>query len=326
MSTTRRLWLLAGAVLLALVITPFLGIVAIDPRAVFQQSPASFIFWQLRLPRALLGFAAGGILALSGLVCQNLFKNDLATPDLLGISSGAAAGAVIALKFKVGLTFLGSGGTHLFSFLGALAAILVIFAIARMIRSSSLYTFLMSGIAINFFFSSVIVICQYVFDFTDTFSLLRWLTGAIVVAGYKEVIFLLALLAVFLVFVLLFRAEFLLLAAGDDFALTRGLDVAAFRKYSFLGLAVFVGAAVSLCGPIGFVALVVPHVSRSWGASRYRETAGFTVLLGGGLLVLADFLARSLLPPVEVPVGIVTSLLGAPFFLALLLSQLKRSA
>lgn len=325
MPPTRKLWLLAVAVLLALAITPFLGIIAIDPRTVFQQGPGSFIFWQLRLPRALLGFAAGGILALSGLVCQNLFKNDLATPDLLGISSGAAAGAVIALKFKVGLTFLGSGGNYLFSFLGALAAILAIFAIARMIRSSSLYTFLMSGIAINFFFSSVIVICQYVFDFTDTFSLLRWLTGAIVVAGYKEVFFLLALLAVFLVFVLMFREEFLLVAAGDDFALTRGLDVAAFRKYSFLGLAVFVGAAVSLCGPIGFVALVVPHVSRSWGASRYRETAGLTVLLGGGLLVLADFLARSLLPPVEIPVGIVTSLLGAPFFLALLLAQLKRS-
>ncbi len=326
MSTNKKLWLLAGTVLLALAVTPFLGIVAIDPLAVLQQNPGSFIFWQLRLPRALLGFAAGGILALSGLVCQNLFKNNLATPDLLGISSGAAAGAVVALQFKVGLTFLGAGGMVLFSFLGALAAILAIFAIARMIRSSSLYTFLMSGIAINYFFSSVIVICQYVFDFADTFSLLRWLTGAIVVAGYREVFFLLALLAIFLVCVLLLRDEFLLVAAGDDFAMTRGLDVAAFRKYSFLGLAVFVGAVVSLCGPIGFVALVVPHVSRSWGASRYRETVIITVLLGGGLLVLADFLARSLLPPVEVPVGIVTSLLGAPFFLALLLAQLKRSA
>ena len=326
MSTGRKLGLLAGAVLLALLITPFLGFVGIDPRAVFQSGPASFIFWQLRLPRALLGFAAGGILALSGLVCQSLFKNDLATPDLLGISSGAAAGAVIALQLKAGSTFLGSGGMVAFSFLGALTAILAIFAIARMIRNSSLYTFLMSGIAINFFFSSVIVICQYAFDFTDTFSLLRWLTGAVVVAGYKEVLFLLALLAVFLGFVLMFREEFLLAAAGDDFALTRGLDVAAFRKYSFLGLAVFVGAAVSLCGPIGFIALVVPHVSRSWGAGRYRETAGLTVLLGGGFLVLADFLARSLLPPVEIPVGIVTSLLGAPFFLALLLAQLKRSA
>lgn len=321
----KRLWFVAALVLLLLAVTPFLGVIAVDPRTLLRDTPASFIFWQLRLPRVLLGFAAGGILALAGLVCQNLFKNDLATPDLLGVSSGAAAGAVVALEFKARLAWLGVGGPYLFSFLGALAAILLIFAIARMVRNTSLYTFLMSGVAINLFFSAIIVIFQYVLDFADTFSLLRWLTGGIVVAGYFGTAFLLILLLLFLVLVLLFRAELLLVSAGDDFAVSRGLDAAAFRTYAFLGLAVFVGAVVSLCGPIGFVALVVPHLSRAWGACRFRETVAFTVLLGGGLLVLADLLARSLLPPVEIPVGIVTSLLGAPFFLFLLLAQLKRS-
>jgi iron complex transport system permease protein len=183
----------------------------------------------------------------------------------------------------------------------------------------------MSGVAINFFYSSIIVIFQYIFDFSDTFSLLRWLMGGIAVAGYREVVFLWVLLAAFLFFIFLFRDEFLLVSAGDDFAVSRGLNAAAFRKYSFLGLALFVGAAVSICGPIGFVALVVPHVARAWGASRYRATVGFTFLLGGGLLVLADLLSRLLAPPVEIPVGIVTSLMGAPFFLALLIAQLKRS-
>jgi iron complex transport system permease protein len=321
----KRLGLLAGIVLLLLALTPFVGIVPIDLRGIFQKNPGSFIFWQLRLPRALLGFAAGGILALSGLVCQNLFKNNLATPDLLGISSGAAAGAVVALKLNIQLTFLGIGGLYVFSFLGALSAILFIFAVAKWIKNSSLYTFLMSGVAINFFYSSVIVIFQYLFDFSDTFSLLRWLMGGIAVAGYREVLFLLVLLVLLLLLVLLFRNEFLLVSAGDDFAVSRGLDAAAFRKYAFLGLAVFVGAVVAICGPIGFVALVVPHVSRAWGASRYRATVGFTFLLGGGLLVLADLLSRLLAPPVEIPVGIVTSLMGAPFFLALLIAQLKRS-
>jgi len=321
----KKLLLLAGLVLLLLAVTPFIGVVAIDLRGLLQKSPGSFIFWQLRLPRALLGFAAGGILALSGLVCQNLFKNSLATPDLLGISSGAAAGTVVALKFNIQLTILGIGGLYVSSFLGALSAILFIFLVAKWIRNSSLYTLLMSGVAINFFYSSIIVVFQYVFDFSDTFSLLRWLMGGIAVAGYGEVLFLFVLLALFLLLVFLFRAEFLLVSAGDDFAASRGLNVAAFRKYSFLGLAVFVGAVVSICGPIGFVALVVPHVSRSWGASRYRETVGFTFLLGGGLLVLADLLSRLLAPPVEIPVGIVTSLMGAPFFLALLVAQLKKT-
>jgi len=321
----KRLWLLAVIVLLLLALAPFVGIVPIDLGAIFQKNPGSFIFWQLRLPRTLLGFAAGGILALSGLVCQNLFKNNLATPDLLGISSGAAAGAVVALKFNIQLTFLGIGGLYMFSFLGALSAILFIFTVAKWIRNSSVYTFLMSGVAINFFYSSVIVIFQYVFDLADTFSLLRWLMGGIAVVGYKEVLFLLVLLLLFLLLVFIFRNEFLLVSAGDDFAVSRGLNAAAFRKYSFLGLAIFVGAVVAVCGPIGFVAMVVPHVSRAWGKSRYRATVGFTFLLGGGLLVLADLLSRLLVPPVEIPVGIVTSLMGAPFFLALLISQLKRS-
>ena len=321
----KKLLLLAGLVLLLLAITPFIGVVAIDLRGLLKSNPGSFIFWQLRLPRALLGFAAGGILALSGLVCQNLFRNNLATPDLLGISSGAAAGTVVALKFNIQLTVLGIGGLYVFSFLGALSAILIIFLVAKWIRNSSLYTLLMSGVAINFFYSSIIVIFQYVFDFADTFSLLRWLMGGIAVAGYREVLFLYVLLALFLLLAFLLRAEFMLVSAGDDFAASRGLNVAAFRKYSFLGLAIFVGAVVSICGPIGFVALVVPHVSRAWGASRYRTTVGFTFLLGGGLLVLADLLSRLLVPPVEIPVGIVTSLMGAPFFLALLVAQLKKA-
>jgi iron complex transport system permease protein len=324
LSTNKKIILLAVLVGCLLVITPFLGIVPVKLRDVFSASPAQFVFWQLRVPRALLGFMAGAILALAGLVCQNLFKNDLATPDLLGISSGAAAGAVIALKFNIAFSFLGARGAAVFSFLGALSAILFIYIVARLIKNATLYTFLMSGLAINFFYSSVIVFFQYIFDLSDTFSLLRWLMGGIAVSGYGEVLFLLPLLVLFLVLILVFNKEFLMVAAGEDFARSRGLNVAAFRLYSFLGLAVFVGSVVSICGPIGFVALVVPHVSRSWGGGRFPATVAFTLLLGGGLLLAADLLARSLAPPVDIPVGIVASLLGAPFFLLLLVAQLKK--
>ena len=183
----------------------------------------------------------------------------------------------------------------------------------------------MSGVAINFFYSSIIVFFQYILDYSNTFSLLRWLMGGISVAGYKEVLFLLAILILFLIFIFFFKHEFILISAGEDFATSRGLNAAHFRIYSFLGLSFFVGAVVSFCGPIGFVALVVPHVSRSWGRGQYTATVIFTFLLGGGLLLLADFLARSLIPPVDIPVGIVTSLLGAPFFLMLLVAQLRKT-
>ncbi len=321
----KKIWAIAILVIVLLVLSPFFGLTSIDWHGIFNDGPGNFIFWHLRVPRVLLGFIAGAILALSGLVCQNLFKNNLATPDLLGISSGAAAGAVVALKFKLDFPFLGISGLYVFSFFGALSAVLFIFFIARLIKNTSLYTFLMSGIAINFFYSSIIVIFQYIFDFSDTFSLLRWLMGGISVAGYRETLFLFILLILVLSFIFLFKKEFLLASAGDDFAHSRGLDIAHFRLYSFLGLSFFVGAVVSICGPIGFIALVVPHISRSWGMSRYNATVAFTFLLGGGLLVVADSLARTMIPPVEIPVGIITSLFGAPFFLVLLVAQMKKA-
>jgi iron complex transport system permease protein len=321
----RKILAIVFFIVVLLVFSPFCGLTSINLHGIFGDSPSNFIFWHLRVPRVLLGFIAGAILALSGLVCQSLFKNNLATPDLLGISSGAAAGAVVALKLNLDFRFMGFSGLYVFSFFGALSAVLFIYFIARMIKNTSLYTFLMSGVAINFFYSSIIVIFQYVFDFSDTFSLLRWLMGGISVVGYTETIFLFILLLLVLAFIFLFKREFLLASAGDDFAQSRGLEIANFRLYSFLGLSFFVGAVVSICGPIGFIALVVPHVSRTWGMSRYNATVAFTFLLGGGLLVVADSLARTLIPPVEIPVGIITSLFGAPFFLLLLVAQMKKA-
>jgi iron complex transport system permease protein len=322
---SKKIYLLGIVVFLLLLLLPFLGIVPINWQTILKKNSGSFIFWQLRVPRTLLGFVSGAILALSGLICQNLFKNNLATPDLLGISSGAAAGAVLALKFNLYISFLGLGGLVLFSYLGALSSVLFVLLLSRMVRNTSLYTFLMCGVALNFFYSALIVFFQYLFDFSNTFSLLRWLMGGISVVGYHEIIFLSVLLLIFLILIFFFKSEFLLVAAGDHFAQSRGLPVHHFRIYSFLGLAFIVGAVVSICGPIGFIALIVPHISRLWGKSNYSATVVFSILLGGGFLVLADFLARILIPPVDIPVGIITSLFGAPFFLLLIISQLKKA-
>lgn len=325
MSMNKKIWMLGVVVLILLIFSPFWGTIRLNWQTIFANDSNSFIFWHLRVPRVLLGFVAGSILALSGLICQNLFKNNLATPDILGISSGAAAGAVISIKFKMHFSFFGMGSIYIFSYLGALLAVLFVFFIARMIKNSSLYTLLMSGVAISLFFSSIIVFFQYIFDFSDTFSLVRWLMGGISVAGYKEVIILSVLLLLFLLAIFLFRREFLLISAGDDFAQSKGLNISNFRILSFLGLAIVVGAVVSTCGPIGFVALIVPHLSRLLGSSQYSKTVLFSIFLGGGLLVLADLVARILIAPVDIPVGIVTSLLGAPFFLFLLFAQLKKT-
>jgi iron complex transport system permease protein len=181
---SKKICLLGIIVFLLLLLLPLWGIVPINWQTILKSNSNSFVFWQLRVPRTLLGFVSGSILALSGLVCQNLFKNNLATPDLLGISSGAAAGAVLALKFNLFVSFLGLGGLVLFSYLGALSAVLFVLLISRILRNASLYTFLMCGVALNFFYSALIVFFQYLFDFSNTFSLLRWLMGGISVVGY----------------------------------------------------------------------------------------------------------------------------------------------
>jgi iron complex transport system permease protein len=322
---TKKIALLCLIVFLLMICIPFLGIIPIHWQTILQKNSNSFIFWQLRVPRTLLGFVCGAILALSGLVCQNLFKNNLATPDLLGISSGAAAGAVLALKFKLFFPFLGLGGLVLFSYLGALSAVLFVMLLSRMVRNTSLYTLLMCGVALNFFYSAMIVFFQYLFDFSNTFSLLRWLMGGISVVGFNETVFLSVLLLIFLIIIFFFKKEFLLISAGDHFAQSRGLHVAQFRIFSFLGLAFVVGAVVSICGPIGFIALIVPHISRLWGKSNYNATVILSFLMGGGFLVMADFFSRILIPPADVPVGIITSLFGAPFFLLLIIMQLKKA-
>jgi len=322
----KYIWIaLVGVAVLLLL--PFIGVVDIDVYKLFsaQQSSESFIFWQLRVPRTLLAFLVGSTLALAGLIFQNLFKNALATPYTLGVSSGAAASTVMAMKLKLSLAFLGLNGIYIYGFSGALITIFIILAIARAVKSFSIYTLLMSGIALNFFFSSYILLVQYLLDFTETVSVLRWLMGGLTVTGYSEIIFLVPLYLFFVVTTFLVRNELMLISGGDQFAYSKGLNVKKFRIFVFIIVSFIVGVVVSIAGPIGFVGLIVPHISRLIFKDDFKAVIYFTIFIGGLLLVITDFLARILIPPVEIPVGIITSFMGAPFFLFILISKWKKN-
>ncbi len=313
--------LLSVALLLA---APFAGSLAIGIGDAVRPGPLQSVFWQLRVPRVLMGFVCGALLGLCGLVSQIVFRNSLAAPDVLGISSGAAAGAVLGSRLNLPLWLLGASGGYLLGFGGALLAVLLILAIARLLRSFSIYTLLMSGVALNVFFSALVVLVQYLSDFTNSFSLLRWMMGGIAVTGYREV----SVLAIVLLLwggVIRFQENaLLLLSGGDDFAAARGLAVSRFRRLLLLQLAAVNGATVAVCGPIGFVALIVPHMARLFVAGPLRMTAFCSMVLGGALLTAADLVSRLLLAPAELPVGLVTSFVGAPFFLLLLATRLRR--
>ncbi|MCP4147662.1 MAG: iron ABC transporter permease [bacterium] len=319
----RKFVLISVVGLILLVVLPFLGVIEIDLGSLLGDNPGSFIFWQLRVPRTLLAFIVGATLALSGLIFQNIFKNSLATPYTLGVSSGAAAATVLAIKMKLSLAFLGLNGIYLYGFGGAVITIFIILGIAKMVKNFSIYTLLMSGIALNFFFSSFILLIQYLLDFAETVSVLRWLMGGLTITGYSEIIFLLPIFLFFVVVTFLIKDELLLISGGDSFAYSKGMNVKVFRIFIFIMVSFVVGIMVSIAGPIGFVGLIVPHISRLIFKKDFKAVIYFTLFIGGLLLVLTDFLARILIPPVEIPVGIITSFLGAPFFLFILVSKLK---
>jgi len=258
------------------------------------------------------------------MIFQNIFRNSLATPYTLGVSSGAAAATVFAMKMNISLVFLGLNGIYIYGFLGAVISIFIILGIAKMVKSFSIYTLLMSGIALNFFFSSNILLVQYLVKYTETVSVLRWLMGGLSVTGYSEIVFLFPLYLFFVILTFSIKDELMLISGGDQFAHSKGLNVKKFRIFIFITVAFLVGVVVSISGPIGFVGLIVPHISRLIFKNNFKLVTFFTLFIGGLLLVLTDFLARILIPPVEIPVGIITAFMGTPFFLFILVSKLKK--
>ena len=276
------------------------------------------ILWRIRLPRVLLGFVAGAALSASGMAFQALFRNSLATPFTLGVSSGASLGAALYVIAGASGTLAGISGHSLSAMAGAGAAIALVYALTRCGGGFQTSALLLAGVAVSFLFTSVISALQYLGDVTTAFRTGRWMMGGLEVVGYGVLQHALPLVIGGLALVLLVPAELDLLLLGDDVAAARGVAVARLKKQLFVAVSMMVGGVVAACGPIGFVGLVVPHVGRRLVGAGHRRLAPFCILAGGAFLVSCDTVARTAAAPAEIPVGIVTSLLGGPFFLALL--------
>ncbi|RKZ78708.1 MAG: iron ABC transporter permease [Gammaproteobacteria bacterium] len=297
-----------------LIISPYLGLsVTTDPEI------QNHILTQIRIPRVLFAFIAGSGLALCGMVFQAMFNNPLATPFTLGVASGASLGATLYVYLGLSFSLLGMDGSTIAAFSGALIAISFVYSISHFRRGFSSETLLLTGVAISFFFSSLILFTQYLSNVTDSFRILRWLMGGLSIVGYHDVIQLLPFVSLSVAVILWLTRELNLLMAGDDIALSRGVAVQHVRYLLFFVTSLCVGAIVALCGPIGFVGMMVPHICRLLIGSDHRWLTPATLLFGGGFLVLCDAVARLIIAPAEIPVGVITTLLGGPFFLWLLI-------
>ena len=332
MSLRRRLLTVVGSfgalALLVLVWAPTVGSTAIDLGRVFDTSIPwadnvdAQIFFVARLPRVMAGALIGATLAAAGVVLQALMRNPLATPFTLGVSAGAALGAMLAIAFRLDVGTLGVSSVPIASFIGSLAAIAIVYGLASSQRRGlSTNVLLLAGVTLNSFFSALILFVQYLSDFAESFRTVRWLMGDLDIGSYGPILAATPfILAAFAVFAVLPRA-LNLLTMGEDVAAGRGVEVARAQRWAFFSASLATGAAVSLGGPVGFIGIVVPHLVRLMVGSDHRVVLPAATLFGAAFLVLCDLLARTIMAPLEIPVGIITALIGGPFFLWLLVRQ-----
>ena len=324
-ATGGKLILLGVFWLAVVIVAPLVGEVTINWRALLEPGSTDYvIFWHLRLPRVLLALAAGGALAVSGLAFQTLFRNPLAEPYTLGVASGAALGAVTAMELGAGVGWLGLSLVGGASFVGAAAVALLILGLASRSRFNTA-TLLLAGIAMSLTCSALILFMQYQADFTESFRMVRWMMGGLAVVGYREVLWLAPWVIVGVGVLLGLRWDLNLLLTGEELAASRGVDLSRVRWRVLAAASAMVGALVPVVGPIGFVGLIVPHVLRRWLGHDHLVLVPACVLGGGAFLALCDLIGRLLIAPAELPVGVVTALLGGPFFLWLLLSRRRNS-
>ena len=321
----RNVWILVLFItgsLTILFLSPFIGGTHIPLSAVFHprfENPETLIFWNIRLPRVCLAWIAGAGLATAGMVFQAMFRNALATPFTLGVSSGASFGAAVGMKLGLGMAFLGFSGVSFTATGGALLAIGIVYGLTRLKRNCSTGSMLLAGVAVNFFFASLILLIQYTANFHDTFRILRWLMGGLQMVGFEASLRLLPFLVAGLVVIAACIGELNLLTTGEELAISRGVAVGRVKTILFFTVSILVGVIVSTCGPVGFIGLMCPHMVRLLVGADHRRLMPATVLFGGAFLVVCDTVARTVFAPTELPVGIFTSFLGGPFFLWLLL-------
>ena len=295
---------------------------ALDSSIPFAENVDLQILVIARVPRVIASVLVGAALAAAGVVLQALLRNPLATPFTLGVSAGASLGAMLAISTGAAVAFGPFSSVPLASLAGAVVAAGIVYALAtRPGHVMSTSVLLLAGVTLNSFFSALIMMAQYVSDFAQVYSAFRWLMGDLDVGGFGPILAALPLLIVAFALFLALPASLNLLSLGDEAAAARGVDVARAQRLAFASATLATSAAVSLAGPIGFIGIVVPHLVRLLVGVDHRIVLPAAALFGGTFLVWCDLISRMLLAPVEIPVGVVTAMIGGPFFLWLLVTR-----
>ena len=311
--------------LITITITPLIGSVQIDLGNAFSRDLAfkdnvdANILFLARIPRIILAALTGAALSVAGAILQSLLRNDLAAPFTLGVSSGAALGAVIAISLGLPYSIAGIPTVPITAFLGSLGAISLVFSLART-RTGDFPTpvLLLAGVTANFFFAALVMLIHYLSDFTQSFRIVRWLMGGLDITSYKTLLSISPMIFIGFAVLIFYGRDFNVMSTGIQSAMSRGVEVIKVQKIGFIMASLLTGAVVSLSGPIGFVGLIVPHIVRLIVGPDLRILLPASIFFGASFLIICDTIARTLIAPTEIPVGIITAMLGGPFFVWLL--------
>jgi iron complex transport system permease protein len=333
LSASLAVVLVAGVVLSAMI-----GQLAVSPAEVVgsvlramgiqnQWAPTDPIIestlWVVRFPRIAMALAVGAALAVAGAVMQAIFGNPLAEPGVVGVSSGGAFGAAVAIV--LGVAAFGSGTIAIFAFLGGLGATLLVYAVSRANGRTEVVTLLLTGIAVNAFAGAGLAFLLFIADSGGREQIVFWQLGSLNGSLWSEVGIVVVVTIIGTLVAVLLGRRYDLLALGERNARHLGVNVEGLRIGSIVLVALLTGVAVAFCGIIAFVGLVVPHVIRMVIGPAHRSLIVASAFGGGALLVLSDLLARSVVAGADLPIGLLTSLIGGPFFFFLLFRQRKRS-
>jgi iron complex transport system permease protein len=309
-------------------VAPLIGSSPISLARVFDRSiPFSDnvdaqIFFVARMPRVVAGALVGAALAAAGVVFQALLRNALATPFTLGVSAGASLGAVLAIVVGATVSAGPFSAVPLASLAGAAIGAAIVYRLATMQdRAMSTTVLLLAGVTLNSFFSALIIFVQYIADFAQLYRAMRWIMGDLDVGSFAPIIAALPMVAIAFGMFVYLPSSLNLLSVGADAASARGVDVGRTQRLAFVSASLATAAAVSLAGPIGFIGIVVPHLVRLIVGVDHRVVLPASALFGASFLVVCDLAARTLLAPLEIPVGVITAMLGGPFFLWLLVRK-----
>ena len=309
--------------LIIIFISPFLGETQINIKDIFEFSNSSnIVFWDLRVARVILAFFVGGILALSGLIFQIIFKNELITPYTLGIASGTT------LFTAIGIILLPTMYIFISSILGSLFTILVLYIISKIINKTSIgsstNSILLIGIALSYFYGSALMLVFYMSSLQENYSIVRFTLGSLDTVGFSNSFVIFFVSIVFYVIIYLYKNKIKLLLTSNDMAFLKGLNVDKTNLTLLIVVSLCVGITISFTGPIGFIGLVIPHIVKIIYKKSAEKLFFPTFFFGGVFLVFSDLISRNLNTDSTLPIGVVTAFIGAPFFIYLLIKRDKR--